>query len=454
MQEYLNHLNTERWVMTRHVNGKGVEISHNKFTVLPRAIKIVTNDDAVTGDQLRFKVSDIDTIPEIEDKSLDYIFVSLETLPDLTHYARKLKVGGRLITHTKSSEWKFHISIKSNIGMTPYTPRVLPKKHVLVLRYGAIGDLFQVASVCAALKKQGYYVIVHGQGSGSAVLENNPNVDEIIATDREIVRNAELRMYWDWLETKYHRVVNLSGSVEDALLPNHTRPQFYWPYEVRAKYLNRNYVRFQHELASTPYKLDVKFYPTLSELKWAKEERSKMKGKNIICWALNGSSLHKVFPYFDEYAARVMLLLPDTDIVTLGGDDAVFLEQGWENEPRVHRRSGQWTIRQSLTFIQRYCTLLVGPETGLLNAMCCEKFAKIIFLSHSTVTNLTEDWVNTISMAVPTKEREDCLHRLFQNDQGWKYLRRDMETGTAHCMAKIDREALWDHTVRIIKDKK
>lgn len=450
--DYLTHLNENRWTLVKHINGKGLEISNNTFTVLPRAIKLVTDDTPVTGDHLRFKVADLHNPIEIEDESLDFVFVTGERARSFTHYKSKLRVGGRLLLHVlDGDEWNFEIYHKSITGLDRYVEPVLPEKNVMVIRYGAIGDLFQAASVCVALKKQGYHVTILAQGTASTVLQGNPYLDTIIATDKDIVRNSELRMYWDWLETQYHKVVNLCGSVEDALLPNHTRPQFYWPAKMRNKYLNVNYVKFQHELAEVPYKLEVKFYPTAEEIAWADEERAKMSGKKLICWALNGSSLHKVMPHADEYFARVMLMLPNVDVITLGGDDAVFLEQGWEEEPRIHRRSGKWSIRQSLTFIQRHADLLVGPETGLLNAMCCEKLQKILFLSHSTKQNLSEDWTNTISMSVPMKDREDCIHRLFQNDQGWKYLKRDEETGTAVCAAKIDRTALWNHTVQVMK---
>jgi len=452
--EYLQHLSDCRWNMVRHINGKGIEVSNNKFNVLPKAVKIVTEDDPLAyKDLARFKVKD-PTIPlEIEDNSLDFVFITMENIPSpmVEEYSNKLVSGGRLMLHCKyNGSWNLSIQIKSTNGVVPYEEPVIPKKNIGIMRLGAIGDLLQVTSVAAQAKKMGYHVTVYGQNPAATVLQNNPNIDEIVGTDRNIIRNNELQMYWDWLETKHERWVNLCGSVEVAWLPNKNHPQFHWPDKVRNKYLNANYVAFMHELAGLPYKkLDVKFYPTDAEINWAKEERSKMPGKKLLCYAMNGSSLHKVWPYFDTIVARTMLMLPDVDVVTLGGDDAVALEGGWQEESRVHCRSGAWSIRQSLTFIQLYADVLVGPETGLLNGMCCEPMKKVLFLSHSSKNNLSRDWHNTESLSSECCGK--CLHRLHLNDDGWKYMERDDETGVAKCQAQISPDTVWNIIYKELK---
>jgi ADP-heptose:LPS heptosyltransferase len=373
-------------------------------------------------------------------------------------YLNKLLPKGKLLVHTKDSVgWKFLMYEYDNGSVILSKPWVndLPKKNMGIMRLGAIGDLFQTASVCAAAKKQGYHVTVYAQNPSGKVLENNPNIDVLICTDREIIRNSELRLYWDWLSTQHTKFVNLCGSVEDSWLPNKDSPRFHWPANLREKHLSTNYVQFSHEMAGVPYKLDVKFYPTAEEIAWADEERKKFKESKLICWALNGSSLHKVFPWFDEFVARVMLLIPNCGVITLGDEAAKFLEQGWENEDRVHQQAGTWSIRQSLTFIQRHADLLIGPETGLLNAMCVEQLPKIIFLSHSNVMNLTRDWVKTTNIVASKEVRAECdnccRHRLHMNDDGFTHIRRDEETGVAHCQAKLDRNLLFQTAQRVLK---
>jgi hypothetical protein len=76
----------------------------------------------------------------------------------------------------------------------------------------------------------------------------------------------------------------------------------------------------------------------------------------------------------------------------------VVLEQGWEKTPRVHCRSGKWPIRKTLSFVQ-LADAVVGSETGVMNAVAQEAMPKVVFLSHSTIENLTRDWTNTHSLA-------------------------------------------------------
>jgi hypothetical protein len=76
--------------------------------------------------------------------------------------------------------------------------------------------------------------------------------------------------------------------------------------------------------------------------------------------------VHKTWPYLDKIVA--MILTNTTGCVVLVGDESCqLLEQNWEAESRVVRRSGVWSIRQTLAFIDQ-ADLLVGPETGVMNA--------------------------------------------------------------------------------------
>ena len=45
-----------------------------------------------------------------------------------------------------------------------------------------------------------------------------------------------------------------------------------------------------------------------------------------------------------------------------------------------------------------YADLVVGPETGVLNAAAGIDVPKVVFLSHSTEENLTKHWENTHSL--------------------------------------------------------
>lgn len=465
--EYKEHLHEERWSVTRYVNGKGFEISENPFNVWNLSIKICNNrkeaeeyvNSRANTVRAGFSV-DFRTLPEVSDGTLDYIFVTeaesgkLINSSAIEAWKNKLTANGYLILHTQVLDnYEFHVFNKDGNEVT--LPEKKPK-HCCIIRYGAFGDMIQTSSVFPELKRQGYYITVVTSQGGVDIIKNDPHVDEIILQEREVVRNWELGVYWEWLKKRYDKFINFSESVEATFLPHKDKMPFHWPWRVRHELLNKNYVEMMHKIAQIPYELKAKFYPTEEEIAWAKAERAKMPEEKIIVWTFAGSSVHKVFPYFDEYVARVMTQLPNVGVVTIGSPETHELEGGWQREPRVHRRAGVWHIRQTLTFTKLYADLVVGPETGVMNAVCREAMPKIIFLSHSTHENLTRDWRNTYVMHPDYEEMDKacqncCLHRLHY---GWDYCTRGPEFGAALCQEKLDRARLWTVTVRALETGK
>lgn len=345
-----------------------------------------------------------------------------------------------------------------------------PEKTAAIIRYGAFGDLMQASSVVKGLKDQGYHVTIFTSPPGSDVVINDPNIDRFFMQDRDQVPNGNLGEFWNYWSKRFDKFVNLSESVEGTLLAITGRANFVWPHEVRHKQLNQNYLEFQHALGQVPHKPQVKFYPTLEEKEWARKQRSRM-GDFVIMWSLAGSSLHKVWPYVDGILARVLIEYPRSHVVLVGGPDTAMLEAGWENEPRIHKTCGKWSIRQSLSFIYE-ADLIVGPETGVLNAACCMDVPKICLLSHSSVENLTRDWTNTISLFSKTISCYPC-HQLHMNSDGWKHCKRDVDpecndcseneirfgsracavhTGQSACQASVKPHEMWD-AIRGIMDK-
>lgn len=273
-----------------------------------------------------------------------------------------------------------------------------PEKTAAVVRYGAYGDLMQAASVCAALKAEGYHVTLYTSNPGYEVIRHDPNIDEFYLQDKDQVPNQALGVFWEYHAKKYDRWVNLSESVEGALLTIRHRINDTYPPAIRHKLCNRNYLEYQHMLAGVEHhKPRMGFYATPEEIAWAKAER-KSYGDFLLVWSLSGSSVHKHWPWLDNVVSGLLLDFPEIQILFVGGPDGVVLEQGWEKTPRVHCRSGKWTIRETLAFVHE-ADVVVGSETGVMNAVAQQPMPKVVFLSHSTVENLTRDWENTHSLA-------------------------------------------------------
>ena len=135
-------------------------------------------------------------------------------------------------------------------------------------------------------------------------------------------------------------------------------------------------------------------------------------------------------------------------IVTVGNEVSVLLEQGWENEPRITRTAGKWSIRETLAFLP-YCDFVIGPETGVLNAAGMMNIPTIVFLSHSSENNFSKYCKNTYSLA---PDPADCpcypCHKMIY---GWESCVRD-DTG-ALCQTQISLDTFWETFLRALENQ-
>ena len=339
------------------------------------------------------------------------------------------------------------------------------EKTVCIVRYGGFGDMIQVSSLFPLFKEQGYRVCLNVSERGYDVVKSDPYLDEILLQQTDQVPNICLTQYWERLAKCFHHFVQLCESVEGSLLITPARtemiegeqklvpasPKYAWSKEKIHEECNVNYMERTHDLGSVPfllgdsfvkplplpYKFSPKFYPTKKEKQWAKKARKKMGSNKIILWALAGSSIHKMYPWTDSVISQVLINRPDVSFVTIGDDLCQLLEAGWENEPRVITKSGKWSIRKTLAFLEQ-CDAVVGPETGVLNAASTLDCHKIVMLSHSSKENLSKHWKNTTTME-PDVYENFCFpcHKMHY---GFDTCNRDEETGGAMCAVHIKPE--------------
>lgn len=347
------------------------------------------------------------------------------------------------------NEYSFlQIYQKGGAGQRHSWKKPKPEKTAVVIRYGGIGDMIQASSILPRLKEQGYHVTFNTTPAGQEVLKNNPNIDAFSLQDTDQVPNEELGAYWDAMKRRYDKFVNLSESVEGTLLAIPGRTVHLWTKAARHKMMNHNYLEMEHDIANVEHKYEPHFFATDEEREWAIRERSKMGGNLVVCISLSGSSVHKTWPYIDTVIARLLVTFPDVRIVLLGNKMSQILEQGWEKEPRVLCRSGIWEIRQTLAFACKQADLVIGPETGVLNAVGMEDVSKVCFLSHSTKENLTKHWVNAVGIEPPSTVPCYPCHMLHYN---FNHCTQDEKTGVSLCQASIPADVAWAAILGILK---
>jgi hypothetical protein len=285
------------------------------------------------------------------------------------------------------------------------------KKTACVVRYGGMGDMIQASNVLPALKRAGYHVTMMTTPAGQDVLQHDPHVDAWFIQDTDQVPNQLLGQFWDYHRTKFDLFVNLSMSVEGRLLIMESDFRRHWPKNLIQQECNFNYMEFMNQLAGMPFAAEQRFYPSDDEKSWANYELQPLADKTVVLWSLSGSSMHKATPFVDSVIARVLMNHPDVHFILVGDHACQALEGGsWANEPRVWCRSGVYSVRQTLT-LAKCVNVVVGPETGVLNAVGMEQVRKVILLSHSTEENLTKHWLNTTALVPAATPCHPC-HKL------------------------------------------
>ena len=476
-----------RHLTTHYTMGRGLDVGCGSEKIWPSAIGLDSGKQ--WGKPVADLTGDGSDLSLFADSSLDYVFSShfLEHTVDfrgtLQEWWRVIKVGGYLAMYlphkqfypncgqpganadhkwdfmpddiiqampsgflcceleerNHGNEYSFFIVFqKTGDGQRTVDPwrKSEVGKNCLVIRYGGYGDIIQAASLCAVLKSEGYHVTFNTTPDKAVVLKHDPNVDDFWLQETDQVPNNALGSYWMALEERYDRIVNLSETCEGALLALPGTAKYAWSDEARHKLLNVNYVEFAHDTAGLPGPYNPRFYASDEELETAREFKSD---KPTVAIAMSGSSVQKVWPHVDALINRC----PEyTFVLTGAGKTDTGLAQHVEKmaerygfSDRVVNMVNKWTIRETFAF-GLVADAVIGPETGLTNAVGMEDNLKIVFLSHSSPENLTRDWVNTKALMADMPS-----HRMHYD---WTNVLRDEETGAAKCAADITAEAVAD----------
>ncbi|MBF0212374.1 MAG: hypothetical protein HQM00_02280 [Magnetococcales bacterium] len=480
MSGYTNDLTREiRWFAVPYTRGTGLDmgcgVERLRRDSIGVDVKMVPDGATIIGD---FHVA-----PNLfAENSLDYVFTSRPMSPRILEavdsFWRVIRVGACLVVYQPEAEAEqWHAAVRQcAVGATlmedetsqdgqsrfmvwrkesdpGWKEEMAFKRHdkprALVVRYGGFGDQLQASAVFPGLKAQGYEVWMNTFPIGQEVLKHNPFIDGWLVQDPLQVPNHELREYWQAMERRFAKVVNLSESVEWTTLVQEDRLVFRWPTAAR-KYLfdTINYQELIHKIADVPGPYDVTFFSTPEEQKWAMRQRREMAGKGpVILWVLSGSAFHKAWPWTADVARSVLDQWPDAVIVTCGHTNCQILEEELPDDPRVVRRSGVWSIRETMAFAQA-STIVVGPETGVLNAVgTMETPAKVLMLSHSSRINLAKHWRKTVSL-----EPDVACFPCHQMHYSKKSCVENQTTFAAECATRISPEAVYHAIERILKN--
>lgn len=348
----------------------------------------------------------------------------------------------------------------------------------LVIRYGGFGDHIMASSILPHLRKQGFRVVYETTTRGHDIMRDDPHIDEFRVLDPDQVPNEQLGPYWQALGREYDKVVNLSESVEGALLAIPGRRNHAMPAPARRLLMGLNYLELTHALAGVPYQPKARFHPSARETADAVKFRESLgRDAFAVLWTLSGSSVHKTFPWVDHVIAWLMQYQPNVRVVLTGDKACQMLERAiaevlvrrecpefevtsetklsdillrlktrW-GKNRLICTSGTWSIRQTLAFVE-HADCLVGPETGVMNAGSFLDVPKVCLLSHSSHENLTRDWIATEALKPAQSVACYPCHRMHYTRD---YCPTDRFTGAAACAASITPESVYEAIGRAMR---
>lgn len=332
------------------------------------------------------------------------------------------------------------------------TPWRKQPRHMLVARTGAHGDALMASSILPSLKEQGWHISFISREAGCEVLKNDPHLDEVITLRTGQVPEEELPLYWEAWEKRFDAFLNLTHSVEGELLKQPARPDYFWPDEQRRRICGRSYLGHLHKMTGVPGPYRVAFYPDEEEKAWA-AEKSRGYGRFAL-WCLRGSALHKWWPYVPQAICQ-LLTKTDLNFVLTGDETALPLAEAiqkaardfYGDDSRVHVLAGSQSIREIMT-LAHHAAVVIGPETGVLNAVSLQPVPKILFLSHSAPVNLSDDWIATQALK-PSSPCYPC-HRLHY---GHELCPQDKATSAAVCAASIGVERVVQAVTEALQEK-
>jgi ADP-heptose:LPS heptosyltransferase len=287
------------------------------------------------------------------------------------------------------------------------------RPRILLVRDGAIGDTIMMTPLIRHWDLQGYDVhVACKRYVGDAVLPFNPHVaglHELPNQDGMGQRRNKIKELRDLIKPEID--LDLAGSCEGAFLYHSNRNEYNLPLSWRqANAKGKNY--YQHACCTLggATRYDPEMFAGSQEDQWWTRFRAMHLGWKIIQIQITGSSINKCYPWIPEVVVGLQKKYPKSMIITTGDPQGgpiiqVACVEAGADPKRMWATCGdkRYTLRDSL-ITTKYVDLVIGPETGIINASACWDTPKVVLLSHSSIDNLCRGWKN----CYPIQGRAKC----------------------------------------------
>jgi ADP-heptose:LPS heptosyltransferase len=271
------------------------------------------------------------------------------------------------------------------------------KRGILFRPGHAIGDAVFTTPVPRLLKEQGYDVVdIACQEHNFEVYKNNPYVNEMIKVPRVEDATKEWNDNFQEKLKTYDKVFAASGHVEMGLLQ---RTDADWgnipsgaERQEKAKDVNyQDYIFKAMGIETTGHLPEFYFDDEeKAQIQNMKDQLNKDKQK-LVLWNWTGSSKSKNLVFGPMYLQKV-LERHQHSMHYVFSQDPNMARQIPDN-PRAFNAWGASTIRNTIQMCS-IASMVIGPESFLVNAAAAFDTPKMIFFSHSAPENLAKYYKN------------------------------------------------------------
>jgi len=321
-------------------------------------------------------------------------------------------------------------------------------KRIMIVRDAAVGDGLMVTPAVHDLADKGYEVFVATKKIvGDAVFACNPHVTKLLRLEAQTDMKARSKRIQELADKhKIDVVADCAFTCEGKYLFHRDSPNYDKPLEFRRalsehvsyyEHINREILRCERtrpELYVHPN--EEHFWVSL---------RSRKLGARFVQIQLTGSSINKMYPFWPVVIKSLLTTDPRVIVLTTGDPllgkiiETSCAEFGCDPR-RIWAACGdkRMTLRDSIV-ATKFVNVVVGPETGVINAAGCFDTPKVVLLTHSNARNLCAGWENCYPIQAPVA-CSPC-YRIVSPGDDCDYIteaeNKDI-AGAMRCMAMID----------------
>ena len=298
------------------------------------------------------------------------------------------------------------------------------KKSVYIIRWGAFGDHIHMSHVLRIFNQEGWNVSFEYNLKGAQLHYCNPWIHHHVMYEPPIDEAAMIREGTDrvnlflrvkQLREQYDRVINLGGSLEDAMIA----PERNSNYFMFKKWRNKRWSdKCYYDQSVDKCGLDKKYHGLTGELYYKKYEHDRVidyfndnyKGKFVFIWCLTGSMMQKqIWGWSKDVIDIFHKRHPETVFLLSTAPDLA--EKSWENE---YTKPLKMPFRQ-VALMTRYANAVVTPETGLGIIAGAYGTPKMMLLTAASLKNIVGNDKNDFSL----QSRAWCspCHRAIYNSE-------------------------------------